>query len=141
MEGFLPLPGCWYPDGKSVLIALMDRESRKSTMWKISAEGNEKRQIQGHHENFYRHLAISPDGTLLIYAAMEDGYLGLHIMSSEGGLSLPATFTPQLHNEGIEWAPVGNKIAFCRGKFGNSDIFIMDLDIEKIKEKLNMPKK
>lgn len=85
-EGMLPLPGCWSPDGKSVLIALMDRESRKSTIWKISVDGKEKKQISGHHENFYRHLAISPDGSLLIYAAMEGGYLGLFIMPSEGGL-------------------------------------------------------
>ncbi|UCG26625.1 MAG: PD40 domain-containing protein [Bacteroidales bacterium] len=140
-EGFLPLPGCWFPDGKNVLLALMDRESRKSTIWKISADGKEKKQIHGHHENFYRHLAISPDGSLLIYAAMEEGYLGLHIMSSEGGPSLPLTFTPQLHNEGIDWAPDGNRIAFSRGKFGSSDILIMDLDIEKIKEKLKVPNK
>ena len=137
-EGLLPLPGCWSVDGKNVLIAMLDRESRKSTIWKISVDGIEKKQILGHHENFYRHLAISPDGSLLIYAALEGGYLGLYIMPSEGGTSLPLTVTPQMHNEGVSWAPDGNRVAFTRGRFGNCDIWIMDINIEQVKKELQL---
>jgi len=135
-EGLLPLPGCWSVDGKCVLIALMDRESRKSTIWKIPVDGMGKKQIPGHHENFYRHLAVSPDGSLLIYAALESGSLGLYIMPSEGGISLPLTVTPQAHNEGVSWAPDGNSIAFTRSSYGNCNIWIMDLDIERVKKEL-----
>jgi len=137
-EGLVPLPGCWAPDGKSVLIALMDRETRKSSIWKISADGKIKEQITGHRENFYRHLAISPDGSLLIYASMEDGYLGLHIMPSVGGTSLPLAVTPQSHNEGVSWAPDGNRIAFSRGSFGNSDIWILDINIAQVKKEVKL---
>ena len=137
-EGLLPLPGCWSVDGKNVLIAMLDRESRKSTIWKISVDGIEKKQILGHHENFYRHLAISPDGSLLIYAALEGGYLGLYIMPSEGGTSIPLTVTPQMHNEGVSWAPDGNRVAFTRGRFGNCDIWIMDINIEQVKKELQL---
>jgi Tol biopolymer transport system component len=35
-EGMIPLPGCWSADGKYILIALMNRTSHISTMWKIS---------------------------------------------------------------------------------------------------------
>jgi Tol biopolymer transport system component len=137
-EGMVPLPGCWSPEGKNILIALLDRESRKSSIWKISVDGKEKQQIPGHHENFYRHLAISPDGSLLIYAALEQGFLGLYIMPSEGGSSLPVAVTPQLHNEGVSWAPDGNRIAFSRGSFGDSDIWILDIDIEQVKKELQV---
>ena len=137
-EGMLPLPGCWFPDGKNVLIALMDRESRKSTIWKISADGKERKQIPGHHENFYRYMAISPDGSLLIYAALVDGYLGLYIMPSAGGTSLPISVTPQSHNEGPSWAPDGKRIAFSRGSHGNNDIWIMDINIAEVKKELHM---
>ena len=135
-EGMLPLPGCWSADGKSVLVALMNRESRKSTIWKISLDGIDKKQILGHHENFYRHLAISPDGSVLIYAALEGGYLGLYIMPAEGGASLPLTVTAQTHTEGVSWAPDGNSIAFTRGRSGNCDIWIMDMNIEQVNKEL-----
>jgi len=69
-EGMLPLMGCWSNDGKYILVALMDRQSRKSTIQKISVDGKSMEQISGHHENFHRHLALSPDGSLLVYAAM-----------------------------------------------------------------------
>ena len=142
-EGLLLLPGCWSADGQYVLVALMDRQSRKSTMWEISADGKESRQITGHHENFYRYLALSPDGTLLVYAAMEGRYLGLYIMPAGGGVSLPLAVSRRGHNEGTSWSPDGQRIAFTstRSKYSNFDIWIMDLDIEKIRKKLQAQNK
>jgi Tol biopolymer transport system component len=136
-EGMLPFPGCWSDDGEHVLMALMDRQSRRSTIWKISTDGKERKQIAGHHENFYLHLALSPDGSLLIYAAMEGRYLGLYIMPAEGGKSLPLAVSSQGHNEAPCWSPDGEKIAFTR----NFDIWIMDLKIEQVKKELQVPKK
>lgn len=135
-EGLLLLPGCWSEDGKYVLIGLMDRPSRKSTIWKISADGKERKQITGHLENIYRYLALSPDGSLLIYAAIEGRYLGLYIMPAEGGKSMPLAVS-EGHNEAPCWSPDGEKIAFTK----NFDIWIMDLNIEQLKKELQVPKK
>ncbi|MCK4993301.1 MAG: PD40 domain-containing protein, partial [Bacteroidales bacterium] len=90
----------------------------------------------GHHENFYRHLAISPDGSLLVYAALEGRHLGLYIMPTEGGASLPFAVSPDAHNEGPIWSPDGKKIAFNSTRGQNADIWVMDLDIEEVWKKL-----
>jgi len=137
-EGRLPLPGGWWIDGKSILVASMDRQTRKCTMLKVSAENREIIPVTGHNENFYRHLALSPDGSLLIYAAMEGKYLGLYIMPSEGGRSLPLAVTKDGHTEGAAWSPDGKKIAFTRTQGRNFDIWVMDINIEKIKSELQI---
>jgi Tol biopolymer transport system component len=133
-DGMMLLPGCWSRDGKSVLIALMDRPSRISTIWKISADGKERQQITGHLESFYRYIALSPDGSLLIYGAMKGRYVGLYIMPAEGGRSLPLAVSKKEHNEAACWSPNGEKIAFSR----DFDIWIMDLNIEQVRNELQV---
>ena len=59
-------------------------------------------------------------------------------MPAEGGISLPLAVTPQGHNEAPSWSPDGKKIAFNSTMSGNSDIWIMDVNIEQIIEKLRM---
>jgi Tol biopolymer transport system component len=135
-EGMIPLPGCWSEDGKYVLVGLWDKPNRKSTMRKVSSDGKEQIQITGHHENFFRHLALSPDGSLLVYAALEGKYLGLWIMHAEGGKSIPLAVTPKAHNEGACWSPDGKSIAFNSTRSGNFDVWLMKVDIEQLKKEL-----
>ena len=132
-EGMLPIPGGWTNDGAYILTALMERQTRKSNIWMISTDGKERKQITGHHENFYRYLALSPDGTLLVYAALEDGLLGLFIMLAEGGQSLPLAVSDQGHNDGPCWSPDGKMIAYSNG---NGDIWIVDIDKARVIKEL-----
>ncbi|MRR20715.1 hypothetical protein EG827_11070, partial [bacterium] len=136
VEGCLPLPGGWWSDGKSILVALMDLQTRKSTIERISADGKERTRIPCPHENFYRYLALSPDGSLLIFGAVNGRYVGLYIMSSEGGPALPLAVTENNHNDGPAWSPDGRHIAFTSTRSGNFDIWVVDVDINEIKAKL-----
>ena len=113
-------------------------------------DGTEPEQITGHCENFYRHLALSPDGKLLVYGCFEEGILGLYIMPLDGVAyaeaeandeelaSLPLVVSPESHNQGPIWSPDGNKIAFISGRSGKGDIYIMDLDLDTLRKKLEM---
>ncbi len=135
-EGMLPIPGCWSRDGNSILVALMDRKTRKCSMWKFSRAGKTKELITGPREGFYRHIALSPDGSLIIYASVEEKQLGLWIMRTEGGKSLPLAVTHPGHNEGAAWSPDGKTIVFTSTRGQNFDLWRMDLDIKQIMKEL-----
>jgi Tol biopolymer transport system component len=131
-EGKLPMPGAWMPDGKNVLIALMDRETRQSTLWKINADGKKKEQIKGHHANLYRYAVPSPDGKWLVYGVHENKTSGLYIMPAGGGKSLPLIVSDTAHNGGPSWSPDGSKLAFISTRYEGFNIWIMDLDLEML---------
>jgi TolB protein len=139
-EGLLPLLGGWTPDGKNVLVGLMDRQTRKSTMWKVSSDGKESEPITGHHENFYRYLALSPDGSLLVYGVIEGRHVGLYVMPFTGGPSLPLIVSEQAHNEGASWSPDGKTLAFTSTRTGSFNIWIMEVDVEQLKKDLLVAK-
>jgi len=134
-NGMVPLPSCFTPDGENILIALMDLQSRKSTIQKINIVNKNAEQINIDNENFYRHLAISPDGLLIIFAAIKEKYLGFYITLAEGGRSIPLTVTPGFHNESPSWSPDGKRVIFASGRSGGG-IWIMDVDIEQLKKEL-----
>ncbi len=134
-NGKLPLPGGWWPDGKSILVSNMDRQTRKCTMLRINSDGDKKTIMNGHLDNFYRYIALSPDGSMLVYAVMEGKFLCLYVMPSGGGKSI-LLVKSNGHNEGAIWSPDGTKIAFTSTRTGNFDIWIMDVNVEKLKKDL-----
>lgn len=137
-NGLVPVPGCWTKDGKHIFITLLDRQTRKSALWKVTADGREKTLITGHHEGLYRFIDLSPDGSLLVYCAMEKvderWVSGLWVISANGGPSI-CMVEPQSFNETPQWSPDGKKLVFSSSRSG-SNLWFMEVDPEVIKSNL-----
>ena len=116
----------------------MDRETRKSTIWIVSSDGKGKTQITGHHENFYRYLALSPDGLLLGVRSVREPARGTlhHALGRRALRCRLIVVTKQAHNEGASWSPDGKKLAFTSTRSGSFDIWVMDVDVEQMKKDL-----
>ena len=139
-EDKIPIPACWSKDGKTVIIALREKESYNSTIWKISSDGTQKTQIPGHREGLYRYIALSPDGSFFVYSAIDGRDLGLWIMQADGDESVQLVSHPGF-NESPGWSPDGKKIAFTSTRSGTFDVWIMDVDMEKVREELKKAQK
>jgi TolB protein len=137
-EDKLLLPGCWAIDNTSVYVALMDKETKRCSLWNISIDGQETCKIDGHHKNFYRYLALSPDGKFIVYAAKVDRFLEFHIMPAIGGESIPLAISPEGHNEAPVWSPDGTKIAYSSSRGWNVDIWIMEVDLGYIERTIKV---
>lgn len=136
-EEILPIPGCWSKEGDYIYVGLMELKTRLSTMWKIAFDGKTKMQITGHHQGFYRYMDLSPDGTLLVYGAIEQKEskinTGIWIMPASGGKSVQLV-SHQSYNDAPQWSPDGKKIIYTSSR--SKGFLLMELDIELIKIEL-----
>lgn len=70
-----------------------------------------------------RYTSISPNGDYVLFSFQAD----LYKVQAEGGNAIPLT-----QNEGRDfmpiWSPDGSKIAFASDRYGNYDVFIMNVD-------------
>ena len=105
-------------------------------MLRINTDSDKKTIMSGHLDNFYRYIALSPDGSMLVYAVMEDKFLCLYVMPSGGGKSIPLAKSKG-HNEGAIWSPDETSLAFTSTRTGNFDIWIMDVNVEKLRKNLS----
>lgn len=137
-QGSVLIPGCWCPDGSGIMVACENREDGSCTMFKITSDGRFRIDIICHRNNFSPNISLSPDGSMMVYTASRNGVPGLYIMPSGGGRSLPLATSDRFSNEAATWSPDGTMISFISSRSGGNDIWLMNIDIDKIKKELGI---
>jgi len=142
LEGKLLIPFCWSHDGNNIYASALDTVTQKYDIWKIPVNEGEARQIT-FLEGRQTKPSISPNDSLIVFTSDHGGNADLWVMSSTGGDPVQLTFySGDDSNPGYDleasWSPDGKKIAFSSTRSGYWAIWIMEPDIQVIKEKLNI---
>jgi tricorn protease len=70
--------------------------------------------------DWFRHPAISPDGSTIVFCHGGD----LYTVPSGGGRAIPLSIHEAYESVPV-WSPDGSMIAFASDRFGNDDVFVM----------------
>ncbi len=134
--GKVPIPTGWSLDGSEIYVSLREgAENPNSSIWAISAIGQDRRQLTLEKESAYPYADVSPDGSLLAVVWCEGRNCDLWVMSAAGGKRVQITSHPG-YDDGPSWSPDGTRIAFVSRRSGNFDIWTVEVDVEQVRSEL-----
>lgn len=142
IENRLAIPYCWTPDGENILITVVDTATRFRDIWELNVQEGSAEQLT-FLEGYQDTPQISPDGSMILFASMHGGNADLWMMRANGGDPVQLTFyegddsNPGFDVEG-SWSPDGKKITFSSTRTGYWAIWVMELDLDYIKQKLKI---
>jgi TolB protein len=139
MDGKMVAPFDWTPDGNNIIADIRDTINRgQADIWKIPLTENKDQAKQLTFLKGYQvEPSISPDGSRIVLSAWKDrqSSMDLFVISSEGREPVQIT-SDQGHDAEACWSPDGKKIAFSSTRSGYWAVWVMEPDIQFLKEKL-----
>ncbi len=134
--GKVPIPTGWATDGTEIYVSLREGpENPNSALWAISVDGHGKRKLTLEQKSRYPYADLSPDGSLMAVVWCEGRNCDLWVMPSTGGKRVQITSHPS-YDDGPSWSPDGMRIAFVSRRSGNFDIWMVDVDVERVRREL-----
>jgi Tol biopolymer transport system component/DNA-binding winged helix-turn-helix (wHTH) protein len=98
------------PDGKWVIYAAQEDDTRKPTLRKVSIDGGEPIPLT---DEFAQHPTISPDGKLIAYHRIDEQRKHwIVIIPAEGGAPIKVMPVPKNFGLLMQWTPEGDAIAY-----------------------------
>ena len=133
-DGRVPMPIQWMPTEDSIVVSLIDPESKLAYLWKIPVGEGEPVQLT--HEGRTTQGTVSPDANYLVYSTTTDGeQYHLWVVPTAGGQPLELTTGDERYVEPC-WSPLGDQLVVRTDRAGTIDLWIMDVDLAMIEREL-----
>lgn len=134
--GKKPIPTCWSNDGSEIYLFLFETDSPTAAVAAVSRTGEGLRQVAREEGIKYRYSALSPDGTLLAVVRCEGRDCNILVTSPGGRGRVQVTAHPG-YDDGPCWSPDGTKLAFVSTRSGHFDIWVVEVDPERLRHELS----
>ena len=134
----LPVPGCWSRDGREIYLWVRDTDRVHTAIRVVSATDKGGRILTTEKESSNRqYLDLSPDGSLLAVVWCEGRECDVWAMPAGGGRRVRIT-SHAGYDDGPAWSMDGERIAFVSTRSGNFDLWVVNVDGERIRRDLEM---
>lgn len=106
----------WFPNGKELLFQATD-SSGFSQLYRIQADGTNKRQITQNTAGRYNDVRLSPDGTHVLYTTPGASISIIYTLELSTGYIVEVSGGPLAKNYFPAWSPDTNTIAYSATAF------------------------
>ena len=120
------------PDGKRIAVIISDLEAEKQDLWVIHIASGERTRITA-HSGWDTEWAISPawspDGTMLAYVGMRDGYEGVYRAAADGSSAEELLYRHPGANLWLgDWSPDGKLVSVSSTTLVESFLYVLPME-------------
>ena len=100
------------PDGE-ITFTTIDDANQKFGIWRMKADGTDKRQLQSSEKGIFRHPRSSPDGKKISFFVTGDGKPYINVMNADGTDRKRLTSSDDTSRQ-ASWSPDGGQVVYSR---------------------------
>jgi Tol biopolymer transport system component len=135
---FRARPFGWSPDGRFIAADVRPTPNGQADIWLLPLDSGDPIVLTSTAGEEVG-PNYSPDGTMIVYSLLTSPANEIRIIKSDGGQPITV-----LSHDGFlfdpRWSPDGTKVAFAADLEGNPDIWVMDIQVDKVKSALGIEK-
>jgi Tol biopolymer transport system component len=112
---------------RSQILFLSTRGGSTSDIYYMNEDGSNVRRLTSHAAED-QDVAISPDGTRIVFASDRTGTFRVYVMNSDGSGVTNVSGSGPGQDTDPEWSPDGSRIVFESSRGGSEEIYVMNAD-------------